>query len=195
MPPAVPLEIRTPRLLMRPWRPADAPRLLPVLQANVARLGGWIPAQVAMPAPLPELETRLGRFAEEFASNRAWRYALFSPDEATLFGEADLFPRTATSRVPLAEADRVEVGYWLREEATGQGLATEASEALLRAAASLPGITLAEIRCDERNTRSAAIPERLGFHLAFLQEGDQVWYRDIVVDRGSSPIGGTRAAT
>ena len=90
-------------------------------------------------------------------------------------GEVDLFPRAAAGRVPLAEADHLELGYWLDAAATGQGLATEACLALLAVAATLPGMTHVEIRCSAANGPSAAVPRRLGFHVA-LAEGDlQVW--------------------
>ena len=42
-----PNDIRTARLLLRPWRAEDAASLLPVLEANRSHLGPWIPARVA----------------------------------------------------------------------------------------------------------------------------------------------------
>jgi RimJ/RimL family protein N-acetyltransferase len=60
----------------------------------------------------------------------------------------------------------VELGYWLREDQTGRGLVTEASRAVLAMAATLPRLSLVEIRCDARNAPSAAVPQRLGFVLA-----------------------------
>ncbi|HEX7123676.1 MAG TPA: GNAT family N-acetyltransferase [Gemmatimonadaceae bacterium] len=168
MPPLVPALLRTDRLLLRCWQPRDASRLLPVLEANVSHLAGWIPAAVASPAPLAEVTARLQRFADEFARDQAWRYGLFSPDESTILGEVDLFPRVAAERVPYREADRLEIGYWLRADVTGQGLATEAARAMLGVAASVAGMRSVEIRCDVRNERSAAIPRRLGFELVAL---------------------------
>jgi RimJ/RimL family protein N-acetyltransferase len=162
----VPIELRTERLLLRPWRPDDAAALLPVLTANHARLAPWIPARVADPAPLPALADRLAGFAADFLAAREWRYGLFTPDERRPLGEVGLYPRSAAGRVPYAEADRVEIGYWLREDATGQGLATEAARAALAVAATLPALAHVEIRCDARNAASAAVPRRLGFVLA-----------------------------
>lgn len=173
----VPATLRTARLFLRSWSPADAPVLLPVLEANVAHLEPWIPPHVAMPVPLAELGRRLAGFADDFAAGRAYRYAMLTPDGSRICGEADLFPRVATGRVPLRDADRVELGYWLDAAMTGQGLATEAAAALLALAATLPGVTHAEIHCDAANTPSAAIPKRLDFHLAAVEGGLQVWRR------------------
>jgi RimJ/RimL family protein N-acetyltransferase len=170
----VPIELRTARLLLRPWRAADAAGLHPVLEANRAHLEPWIPARVATPAPIPVLAQRLAGFAADFATAREWRYGLFSRDEREVLGEIGLYPRAASGRVPYADADCVELGYWLRTDATGQGLVTEAARALLAVAAALPHLSHVEIRCDARNVPSAAVPRRLGFVLAttILEPGD-----------------------
>jgi RimJ/RimL family protein N-acetyltransferase len=162
----LPEEIATARLYLRPWRKQDAALLLPVLVANAAHLGPWIPAHVAAPAPLAELEVRLAGFGADFEAALAWRFGIFSPDQRHVYGEADLFFRSAEGRVPLAAADRTEIGYWLRQDVTGRGFATEAAGALMQLAARLPGMKHIEIRCDPRNQPSAAVPRRLGFRLA-----------------------------
>jgi RimJ/RimL family protein N-acetyltransferase len=164
-PATMPPELRTARLLLRPWRADDAPALLPILEANWEHLGPWIPARVATPVPEPELAERLAGFAAEFTADREWRYGIFDPNGTTILGEVGLYPRSATARAPYAEADRVELGYWLRADATGQGVVTEASRAVLAAAATLPHLSHDEIRSDARNAPSAAIPRRLGFVL------------------------------
>lgn len=173
--PPVPATLRTTRLLLQPWTPADAPALHPILVANQALLGAWIPADVSRAVPLPELVIRLAGFATDFAAARAYRYALRTAADMSLCGEVALFPRAATGRVPLWAADHVELGYWLDAAVTGRGLATEAAGALLEVAATLPGMTHAEIRCDAANTPSAAVPQRLGFHLAAIDGDLQVW--------------------
>lgn len=172
---SIPETLRTARLLMRPWQPTDAERLLPILEANVSHLAPWIPERVSTPAPVSELARRLAGFAEDFAARRAFRYALFSSDGTQLFGEADMFPRSASGRVPLDDGDHVELGYWLASSQTGKGFASEATRALLEVAERLPGMTHAEIRCDAANVASAAVPRRLGFHLHAMEGGDQVW--------------------
>ena len=163
---AIPAELRTERFMMRPWRAEDASALHPILVANWEHLGPWIPARVATPVPVPELERRLAGFGDDFASGREFRYGLFAQDGREVLGEAGLYPRSATRRAPLAQATCIELGYWLRADLTGRGLVTEASRALVALAATLPHLTHVEIRCDARNAPSAAIPKRLGFVLA-----------------------------
>ncbi len=161
----VPGTIHTARLLLRAWHPRDAAALKPVLERNVEYLAPWIPAHAATPAPVLELEQRLASYASDFAVDNAWRYAVYNLAGATLLGAASLHPRVEHERVPYAESDRVEMGYWIREDMMGRGYATEAARALLATASALPRFGMAEIRCDERNTPSAAVPRRLGFAL------------------------------
>ncbi len=161
----VPVVIRTERLLLRPWRASDADALQPLLVANQDHIGPWIPKRVSEPSPVPVLAKRLAGEAADFDADIAWRYAMFTPDERTVLGEIALFPRGANGRVHYSEADRVEVGYWLRADWTGKGIVTEAARALLAVAANLDRVTRVEIRCDERNAPSAAVPRRLGFTL------------------------------
>jgi RimJ/RimL family protein N-acetyltransferase len=175
-------ELRTSRLLLRAWTGADAPDLLPVLIANQARLRPWIPEQVYTPAPLPELEERLEGYAALWAAHIAFRFAIRDPSDLRVLGEVSVFPRDASARVALDEADRAEIGYWLADSATRQGFATEAAEALLRVASSLPGMTCVEIHCDADNVRSADVPRRLGFQLAAQDGGLQVWRKPIEVE-------------
>ncbi|HEV8449022.1 MAG TPA: GNAT family N-acetyltransferase [Gemmatimonadaceae bacterium] len=163
---AVPLEIRTQRLYLRPWRAADAEALHPILVANYEHLAPWIPPRVATPSVVPLLADRLAAFGTEFETDREWRFAMLTSDERTLLGEIDLFPRSAAGRVAFADADRAEIGYWLRADETGRGLATEAVRAIIDVARRTGRFAHLEIRCDARNEPSAAVPKRLGFSLA-----------------------------
>lgn len=163
-------DLSTARLRLRRWRRSDASELLPILERNLEHLRHWIPEHVYAPAPVSDLEERLAGYAADFDAARAWRFAMFQAESGDLLGEASLFPRSPEDRVPFGSADRVEIGYWLREDATGRGFASEAVRALIAAASGLPGIGIVEIRCDARNEPSVAIPRRLGFTLAASTE-------------------------
>lgn len=162
---SIPRELRSERLLFRRWQESDAALLLPVLEANVDHLADWIPAHVSAPVPLNELELRLAGFAEDFQAGRNWRFGIFPESRNDVFGEVSLFPRSATGRVEVQSADRLEIGYWLRQDVTGRGYATESARAMLGLATKIPGIHSVEIHCDPQNTASAAVPRRLGFRL------------------------------
>jgi len=162
----VPDELRTARLLLRRWRPSDAAALQPVLAANSAHLAPWIPWRVAEPLDTGPLANRLGEFAAAFDATREWRYGLFDARDDSVLGEVSLFPRNSGGRVAFAAADHLEIGYWVRADRNGEGLATEAAGAARDLAAAIDGVARLTIHCDERNAASAAIPQRLGFHLA-----------------------------
>ncbi|HEX4354408.1 MAG TPA: GNAT family N-acetyltransferase, partial [Polyangiales bacterium] len=133
-----------------------------MLEANRDHLGPWIPKRVSEPAPIEVLEERLAGFGADFAADKEWRFGLFALDGGHTLGELGLFPRSPTGRVVFSEADRVEIGYWLRADFTGRGLIDEAARAALAIAASIPQFLHVEIRCDPRNSPSVAVAKRLG---------------------------------
>lgn len=73
-----------------------------------------------------------------------------------------------------AEADCLEIGYWIRADRVGRGYATEAARALSIAALETPGIYRVQIDCDPRNERSIRIPEKLGYRLLELRTANKV---------------------
>ncbi|HLV33484.1 MAG TPA: GNAT family protein [Spirillospora sp.] len=56
-----------------------------------------------------------------------------------------------------------EIGYWLDEAHQGYGIMTAACRSMVTYAFDWLALTRVEIRCAVHNTRSRAIPERLGF--------------------------------
>lgn len=146
--------IRTERLLLRPWRVADAPRLKDAIDRNLAHLRAWMPWAMDEPSPLNVIEARILKFEQDFAAGADSVYAIFSPDESQVLGGTGLHPRIEGG---------VEIGYWLDHRQTGCGYATEAARALTAEAFAHPEIVRVQIRCDPRNRASAGVPARLGF--------------------------------
>jgi len=72
---------------------------------------------------------------------------------------------------------KTELGYWLGEQYQGRGIMTRCCRALTEHAFSSLDLNRVEIRCGERNVKSAAVARRLGF----VYEGtlrDAEWVND-----------------
>lgn len=73
------------------------------------------------------------------------------------------------------------LGYWLAEKYQGNGIMTKCCTVCIEYAFRELNLNRVEIRCAEKNSRSRAIPERLGF----VKEGlirDAEWLYDHYVD-------------
>lgn len=147
--------IYTPRLVLRCWKPSDAPLLKAALDSSLAHLLPWMPWARAEPTPLLELEARLAGFAEDFRQSRDFIYGIFNRDESEVLGGSGLHQRNGPQDV--------EIGYWLRQSATGQGFVSESTAALTTVAFATWPLETVTIVCDPENRRSAAVPARLGF--------------------------------
>jgi RimJ/RimL family protein N-acetyltransferase len=90
-----------------------------------------------------------------FDLRQNFRYGVFDPDGEKLLGENMLLTR--------AGPGAFEIGYWTDLDAIGQGIAREASSALIRVAFEIEEADRLEIMCAPENGASAAIPEKLGF--------------------------------
>ena len=150
-----PSRVATARLTMRPWRSSDAAALASVLAANDAHLRAFIPWVVDGRVSGQSLEERLAQHAADFERGAAWVYGIFAREAGEILGQCGLYPRVGPGAL--------ELGYWVAKHATGQGIATEASQALVRLAFDAPGIERVEIHCDARNAASVRVGHRLGF--------------------------------
>jgi RimJ/RimL family protein N-acetyltransferase len=152
----LPERVETPRLLLRCWQPDDAPRLKDAIDSSLAELRAWMPWAREEPSPVEVLTARLTGFRDDFRAGREWLYGVFDRVDTRVLGGAGLHPRIGQ--------DGLEIGYWIRTDATRRGYANEAAATLTAVAFEFAAIGRVEIRCDPGNLRSAAIPRRLGYH-------------------------------
>jgi len=145
------LTLHTPRLLLRPTEPADAPALLEInADAQVARY-------LSRPAwtELAQAEARIAQDAADMAAGTHLRLAIVH--EGRVVGDCTLFDWSRQCR-------RAEIGYLLGRAAWGKGLMSEALTALIDFGFG-PAMALNRIEADidPRNDGSAKVLERLGF--------------------------------
>jgi RimJ/RimL family protein N-acetyltransferase len=147
--------IESERLVIRCWRPEDAPALKDAIDSSLGQLREWVPWAMDEPSSVQTLAARLHAMRQQFVEGHDWAYGVFDSGESRLVGGAGLHPRGTT--------DHLEIGYWIRTDASGRGYATETAAALCEAAFAHTAVGRLEIHCDVENARSAAVAERLGF--------------------------------
>lgn len=150
--------IETARLILRRWRPGDAPALKALVDANLEHLRPWMPWATKEPSPVEVITERLERFERHHRDGLEWTMAVCLGADDVVIGGAGLHPRIGPTAL--------EIGYWIAEPHTRRGYATETAAALTTAAFTLPPIERVEIRCDPRNGASARVPEKLGYRHA-----------------------------
>lgn len=157
--------IHTPRLLLRCWEPADAPRFMRAIEESREHLRRWLPWVKDEPLPLDDQVKRLRALRAAFDRGETFAYGVFSADGSELLGGAGLYTH--------AGPDAREIGAWLTAGAIRQRFGSEMGAALTRVAFEVDGVRRVEMHCDPRNQASVRVPPRLGFvHEATLRARD-----------------------
>ena len=150
-----PDRLETQRLTLRPPGLRDARAIAKAVNASAAELGEWMPwAREAYglqdAVAFVEAAARKLRAEEEFTT-------------VIITRQRRAFVGCCTLSVRDWKVPKFEIGYWLRTDYVGRGFATEAAHALADLAFASLGAARVEIRVDDRNQRSWAVAERLGF--------------------------------
>jgi ribosomal-protein-serine acetyltransferase len=91
-------------------------------------------------------------------------------DPVGLYVDGELVGAMGMSADPFSQLNR-EIGYWIESSHEGRGIVTRATRALITRAFTELGCHRITIHAGTANTRSRAIPERLGFrHEGTLRE-------------------------
>ncbi|MBT0567398.1 GNAT family N-acetyltransferase [Williamsia sp. CHRR-6] len=170
--------VHTARLILRPYRDADAPRVLDILSRHeVIR---WLgdPPYVPMP-DIAAARAWVTRQCDSEASDPLnFRRAIEIRETGVVAGTVLIAPAVRRDGGFVGE---YEVGWHLHPDSTGHGYATEAARAIIDMAFAR-GAT--ELWCDmfPDNHRSAAVADRLGLSLVGVMpdpwyEGDGRIYR------------------
>ena len=149
--------IETPRLVLRCWSPADAPRLKAAIDGSLDHLQRWLPWSTRHPISLEQTIADVRGFRRKFDGDEDFAYGAFDRPESEILGGGGLHLRSGPGGL--------EIGYWMRAERTGQGFATELAAALCRAAFEVHQVERVDLRCAPENRASARIAEKLGFRL------------------------------
>lgn len=151
---------RTPRLALRPFLRRDTDALVEAVRASLPELSRW----------LPWPHSRYGRSdALRFIRDTAAAWEDGRAHDMAIRSHADLAHHLGNISVwPTSRREQAaEVGYWVRTEAAGRGIATEAAARVLQVAFEELGMHRVVLRVAVGNRPSERVAEKLGF----VQEG------------------------
>lgn len=140
-------------LMLRSLRQADAEDIFEVVDGDREHLGQWL---IWVDSTQEAADTRNFLTSVEKKREAGETYAYSIWRERRLLGLCGLHD---ISRVNA----NGQVGYWLRSDAQGRGVMTQAVESLLSLGFAVLELERIELRAAEDNERSWRIAERLGF--------------------------------
>ncbi len=136
---------------------ADADAVARAVGESLEHLRPWMPWADEKSADPGFQRGRLRAQPHQRERGDEWQYVLCAATDDTLLGAFGLMTRRGPGTL--------EIGYWLHVDAGGRGRATAAARTLTEVGLELDGIDRMIIVCDEANSRSAAVPRRLGYTL------------------------------
>jgi RimJ/RimL family protein N-acetyltransferase len=134
---------------------ADTDALHDAIVASFAELHPWMP-WCTEPVEIAQQREFIERSTASWTSQSTFNWLIVDAG-GNLIGTIGLMDRIGPGGL--------EIGYWLRTDATGRGVMTRAAARVTDIALALPGIDRVEIHCDAANVASAAVPRRLGYRL------------------------------
>lgn len=144
-------ELTSAGLLLRRWSQADAGPLYRAVSRSQRHLAPWMPWAVHYDRAAAAGFLAGTRSAWEARTNFSWGVW----DGGKLVGACGL--HTGLGQGVL------EIGYWTHVDHTDRGVARLSAAAVTREALALDGVAATQIRHADTNTRSARIPEALGY--------------------------------
>ncbi len=143
------------RIVVRPYVDSDATALWDAIDASRTHLTPWMPWLADWKVP---------EFARVVIRKNAAKWILREDLTMGMFesGSGRLLGGCGLHRFDWS-VPAMEIGYWLRPDAEGKGYVSEMVKLMTGFAFAHLKAERVEIRCDAVNTRSAAVPRRLGF--------------------------------
>lgn len=159
-----PEEIHTNRLLIRKPLPGDGEVVYEAMQASLNELKPWLPWANCEQSK-EEVEAIVREAHAKFLTREDLRLHIFNRETGEFIGG------TGLHRINW-DVPKFEIGYWIDKRQSGKGYITESTQALTEFAFRELHAKRVEIRCDSKNSKSRAIPEKLGFTLEGILKND-----------------------
>ncbi|MBP2242816.1 RimJ/RimL family protein N-acetyltransferase [Cytobacillus eiseniae] len=153
----IPEQFSTERLVIRMPRQGDGKAVYEAITASINDLKPWLPfAQKEQ--SVEDVEVNIREAHISFLKREDLRLLVFLKETGEFVASSGL--HRIDWSVP-----KFEIGYWIDSRYSGKGYMTEAVKGITDIAFHELNARRVEIRCDEKNRKSRAIPERLGFTL------------------------------
>ena len=146
--------------------PQYAVELFELTDENRLFLRQWLPWLDNIEQPLD---------TEKFINNQLLRFQQGAALHITIFYQDQI-----SGVVGYNQIDRINnigyIGYWLGQEYNGKGIMTKSVSKLIEIGHDYYGLRRFDIRCAVENSRSRAIPERLGFkNEGIIRQAEKVY--------------------
>lgn len=142
-----------PGIEMRQYGPQDAEPIYALVDRNREHLRQWLP-WVDHTHSAADVHDFIGRVRAQLDANQGPNTGIWA--DGVMVGNVGCHPIDWSNR-------NCSIGYWLDAGCQGRGLITRCCTVLLDYLFEEAGLHRVEIRCGTGNTRSCAIPQRLGF--------------------------------
>jgi RimJ/RimL family protein N-acetyltransferase len=142
------------RVTVRPYEDADAPALYQAIISSREHLQPWLP-WVGVYHDAGDALAYIRQAQSQALLRQDFALGMFDR-QGTFLGGTGLHVRDWA--VPA-----FEIGYWIRKDAEGQGIVSEAIRLITTWAFEEMGAQRVMIRCNARNSRSRRVAERTGF--------------------------------
>ena len=153
----IPEQLETPRLILAAARSGQGAMVNEAVVESAQELKPWMP-WARKPPTLEESETYCREAQAKWAAREMLDFCFLRRSDQRLMGRGGL--HTIDWSIP-----KFEIGYWVRSSCAQQGIATEATLALVELARDKLGARRIEITSDTRNIRSRRVAEKSGFTL------------------------------
>jgi ribosomal-protein-serine acetyltransferase len=150
----LPEQVHDDGLLLRRWVVGDAEALQAAIEQSASQLRPWVTWLQEEDASIEGRRVFIAERERDWRNGTSVSLGIFvgahiaGGCSLTVRSDADLF---------------LEIGYWLHPAFRGHGLATRAARLLTEAALTVPDVSAVEIRHDQANAASGAVPRRLGY--------------------------------
>lgn len=162
----LPMPILTPRLQIRPRQIGEGAVLAKAIAESLESLKPWMP--FAQEAPTAEkMEEHCRKSLADFIARTNFTLSIYDREGKVFVGSTG-FHR------PRWDVPAFEIGYWVHRDFEGQGMISEAANAVARYCFGHLRARRVEIRCDAENLRSLAVMKRLGFAQEALLRNEAV---------------------